>query len=146
MMAIERNNRPGTKQRSGEADDGDAGEDGQQGRQRKPRNSGDILARRRFENIRKHSARTRHRTGIINTGEKNRLTIAEKQMVKARRVAEARILRMKVQLNRELQEMEAGKRALRRHSICVKAEDRDKDRQELTKYCQRGKRVIGLKW
>lgn len=76
MMVLEQASRPATKQH-GEADNTKDGH----GKERKGRNSGDILARRRFENIRKHSARTRHRTGIINNGEKNRLTIAEKQMV-----------------------------------------------------------------
>ncbi|XP_054752391.1 uncharacterized protein LOC129257967 [Lytechinus pictus] len=138
MMVVEHASRPATKQHGETDKDKD-------GKERKPRNSGDILARRRFENIRKHSARTRHRTGIVNTGEKNRLTIVENQMVKAHKVAEARIQRMKLQLRRELHEMEAGRRALRRRSICVRDEDRDRDRQDLSKYCQRGRYLYAMR-
>ncbi|XP_072175987.1 uncharacterized protein [Diadema setosum] len=136
--------RPATKQPGEQANDEENAAE-RRHKKRAPRDPGDALARRRFENIRKHSARTRHRTGIVNNGEKNRLTIAEKQMLKNHRASEARIMRLKEQLKRELHEMEAGRRALRRHSICVKDENRDKDRHSLSKYAQRGRYMYAIR-
>ncbi|XP_038054560.1 uncharacterized protein LOC119726782 [Patiria miniata] len=109
------------------------------------RDAGDLVAKKRLENIRKHSAHTRHRNGIINAAEKNRLINTEKQMDRLQRRATANISRYQHQLRQELYEMEASRRALRHHSVNEVSSVTHTDMKGLAKFAARGRYLYSVR-
>ncbi|XP_033643741.1 uncharacterized protein LOC117303631 [Asterias rubens] len=114
------------------------------GKERK-HDAGDILARKRLENIRRHSAHTRHRNGIINAAEKNRLNNTEKQMDKLQKRAANNISRYQHQLRQELYEMEASRRALRHHSVTEVSTETHTDKKGLSKFAAKGRYMYSVR-
>ncbi|XP_022102544.1 uncharacterized protein LOC110985665 [Acanthaster planci] len=109
------------------------------------RDVGDLVAKKRLENIRLHSAHTRHRNGIINAAEKNRLLNTEKQMDLLQRRAAANISRYQHQLRQELYEMEASRRALRHHSVTEVSSEAHTDMKGLAKFAARGRYLYSVR-
>ncbi|XP_077868459.1 uncharacterized protein LOC144359141 [Saccoglossus kowalevskii] len=132
-------------------DDSEEDDNGKEHARPKPKNKKaiqeiqDTRTRRRYEALQRLSARMRHRASIVNKKEKNRLRMQYNQIDRSEEILRLRVKRVREQLERELHDMEACRRAYISHPMSFHDTRREVELKTLEKYAPRGRYLFVMK-
>ncbi|XP_070558856.1 uncharacterized protein [Ptychodera flava] len=108
-------------------------------------NMDEVKSWKRFEAIQRLGARMRHRAGIVNTKERNRLQLTYRRLERAGDVFNIRVNRVQAQLKKELHDIEATRRAYESHPMSFHDERRLVERKSLERYAARGRYLFSMR-